>query len=69
MSPTDEARLERVVALRDLEIEMRRFARRLEYANVTADDPLVRAIVERLYRQANGHRKARMALLERSELC
>ncbi|HEX7172423.1 MAG TPA: hypothetical protein VF365_07445 [Candidatus Limnocylindria bacterium] len=69
MSSTDLATVERAVALRDLEIVVRDAARKIEHANVAIGDPDVAALVERLVRQANGHRKARIALLERCGLC
>lgn len=62
MSQTDQATLERVVALRDREIELRQRARRLELI------PERREAARELFARANGLRKARMALLDRCGL-
>ena len=68
MSPTDQATLERATALRDLEVVVRDAARKIEHANVPIGDPGVAEAVERLVGQANGLRKARMALMDRCGL-
>ena len=54
--------VDHIAALYDHEVQLREQARHLEL------NPLRREAANRLFRKANGYRKARLALLKRCEL-